>query len=293
MPWSTEILVDLRDRTYAAKTLVSLFFFGFFGSCLVFEFMQKPEVSEESEWRTHFFEGSTKIGNHFFQKNQEKNRQKNAVCFTNSDFGVFWDLLGALLLIVVELPNLAKCRRHGKPPKCRNDRTSLKKVTNPNKSVTNLTNLRMLECLPTACYSESFRKMLDVIWGPSIWLEHLLPMKSLSSDGKSGSTKNHPNPSKWSCILCKKLHHFASPVMLKRHTSKMLWALKRLGLSGIPGSDPPNPFDVCDVSDTHAERTGFMWWQPNLLSQLWSSQYSRVMCINQWKSLKKRQRWRR
>ena len=52
------------------------FFLGFFGSCLVFEFMQKPEVSEESEWRTHFFEGSTKIGNHFFQKNQEKNRRK-------------------------------------------------------------------------------------------------------------------------------------------------------------------------------------------------------------------------
>lgn len=238
MPWSTEILVDLRDRTYAAKTLVSLFFFVFFGSCLVFELMQKPEVSEESEWRTHFFEGSTKIGNHFFQKKSTEKPQKNAVFFTNSDFGVFWDLLGALLLIVVELPNLAKCRRHGKPPKCRNDRTSLKKVTNPNKPVTNLTNLRMLECLPTACYSESFRKMLDVIWGPSIWLEHLLPMKSLSSDGKSGSSKyiQYPN---CHAFCAKSLHHFALPVMLKRHTSKMLWALKRLGLSGIPGSDPP------------------------------------------------------
>ena len=81
--------MDLRDRTYAAKTLVSLFFFVFFGSCLVFELMQKPEVSEESEWRTHFFEGSTKIGNHFFQKKSTEKPQKNAVFFTNSDFGVF------------------------------------------------------------------------------------------------------------------------------------------------------------------------------------------------------------
>lgn len=54
------------------------FFFWFFGSCLVFELMQKPEVSEESEWRTHFFEGSTKLENHFFPQktDQQKNRRK-------------------------------------------------------------------------------------------------------------------------------------------------------------------------------------------------------------------------
>ena len=107
--------MDLRDRTYAAKTLVSLFFWCFFGAGLVFELMQTPEVSEESEWRTQkysiLFDGLKSICFYRSRNKSEFFHEIDEIDAPTSSIPFFRDLLGALLRIVMELPKLAKCRR--------------------------------------------------------------------------------------------------------------------------------------------------------------------------------------
>lgn len=210
---------DLGGSTRSHLCCKDLGISVFFGAGLVFELTQKPEVSEESERRTHFF---------FNQQKKRRNERKSDPIFdVLRSVGFFRDLLGALLRIVVDLPNLAKCRRL-------REASEMPKFWT-RKIPTNLLQiLQILECLPTACYSESLNdvgcnlRSINLAGTPFAYKVALLR-------SKSGSTKNHPNPSESAMHFVQKVASFCfacQTVMLKRYSWKMLWALKRLGLFG-------------------------------------------------------------